>query len=118
NLAWLLALRSGDKEEALAHINTAVRGVGRRPDLLDTRGLVHLALNRTEQALADLKEAVDEAPTPAHLFHLARAHHQRSEPTQAKKALDEAKKRGLEVASLHPVEQEAARKLLEEYGVR
>jgi Tfp pilus assembly protein PilF len=118
NLAWLLALRAGNAEEALVYINTAVAGMGRRADLLDTRGLVHLALNQAEKALADLKEATEEAPTPARLFHLARAHHQARDRASAARILRQAKARGLKVAMLHPVEQEVCRELLAEYGVR
>src|SRR5262249_33503641 len=39
NLAWMLALRGGDRREALGYITKAVNGIGRRADLLDTRGL-------------------------------------------------------------------------------
>ena len=76
NLAWLLAQRSSDQEkvrEALAKIESAVNGIGRRADLLDTRGLVYLKLGQEAAALADFREAAADMPTPAHLFHLARA---------------------------------------------
>src|SRR5262249_24631149 len=76
NLAWLLVVRGGDAKEALPLITTAVTSNGRRPDLLDTRGLVQLALGRTDEAVADLKEATQEAPTATRLFHLAKAHNQ------------------------------------------
>jgi tetratricopeptide (TPR) repeat protein len=114
NLAWLLAQRSGDAAEAERLINAAVNGLGRRADLLDTRGLVHLALGRPEQAVADLKEATADAPTPTRLFHLARAHQQARDRDSAVKALREAQKQGLKPDALHPVEQEACRKLLAE----
>jgi tetratricopeptide (TPR) repeat protein len=118
NLAWLLALRAGNAEEALEHINMAVSGMGRRPDLLDTRGLVHLALKQTDKALADLKEATEEAPTPTRLFHLARAYHEARDRASAGRVLRQAKAKGLQVAQLHPMEQEACRQLLAEYDVR
>ncbi len=118
NLAWLMCHRGEDSEEALRHVTAAVNGLGRRPDLLDTRGLVYLKLGRNEPAIDDLKEATDEAPTPARLLHLARAYHQNRERARASAALREAKAQGLDVAKLHPVEQEAALKLLAEYGMR
>jgi Tfp pilus assembly protein PilF len=117
NLAWMIAVRDGDAEEALRHINKAVNGIGRRPDLLDTRGLVNLRRKETEKAIADLKEAAAEAPTPTRLFHLAQAHHLAKQPTAARQALRQAKERGLEVATLHPVEQQACKELLEEYDI-
>jgi tetratricopeptide (TPR) repeat protein len=118
NLAWLLVHRSGDSREALEHINRAVHGMGRRPDLLDTRGLVHLALKDSAKAVADLREAVNESPTPVHLYHLGRALHEDRNPTRAREVLLQAKEKGLHVASLHPVEQEHCQKLLAEYGIR
>jgi tetratricopeptide (TPR) repeat protein len=118
NLAWLLALRSGDAHKALDHINTAINGMGRRADLLDTRAMVHLSLKQPERALADLEEAVTEAPTPVRLYHLARVHHENKEPSRARETLRRAREKGLDVALLHPVEQQAARELLAEYGMR
>jgi Tfp pilus assembly protein PilF len=115
NLAWLLALRAGDAHDAKRLIDTAINGLGRRPDLLDTRGLVHLALDQPDQAVADFKAATAEAPTPARLYHLARAHHAVRDRDSAVKALRLAKQRGLEPDALHPVEQDACRRLLEEY---
>jgi tetratricopeptide (TPR) repeat protein len=118
NLAWLLALRSGDTKEALNCITAAVNGMGRRADLLDTRGLVHLARKEPRKALEDLQEANSDAPTPTRLFHLAQAHHAAGERVKASDSLREAKRRGLEVAKLHPVEQQACRELLQEYGIK
>jgi tetratricopeptide (TPR) repeat protein len=118
NLAWLLAQRSGDASEAMQYITTAVSGLGRRADLLDTRGLVHMALKQPDKAVADLKEATTDAPTPTRLFHLARAHHEARDRANARRVLRQAKERGLEVATVHPVEQETCRQLLVEYGIR
>jgi Tfp pilus assembly protein PilF len=118
NLAWLLAHRSEEAREALEFIDRAVNGMGRRADLLDTRGLVHLALKDTKKAVADLKDATNEGATPARLFHLARAHHEERDPKRAREALRQAKDKGLQVAELHPVEQDMARRLLDEYGLR
>jgi Tfp pilus assembly protein PilF len=114
NLAWLLALRSGNGDEAMTLINTAVKGLGHRPDLLDTRGLVHLALGQTDKALADFKEATSDTPTPTRLFHLARAHNLAKDRDNAVKVLRLAKERGLSPSALHPVEQESCRQLLAE----
>jgi tetratricopeptide (TPR) repeat protein len=117
NLAWMLAHGGGNAREALEQIEKALAGMGRRPDLLDTRGMVHLALKDTASALADLKEAAADGTSPQRLFHLARAHHEARDREAARAALGRARDAGLEVALLHPVEQEAARKLLAEYGL-
>ena len=70
------------------------------------------------KALADLQEAVSDTPTATRLYHLARAHHESKDTSKVRAILREARKKGLEVARLHPVEQDAARELLAEYGMR
>lgn len=118
NLAWLLAQRAGDAGTALEHINKAVAGMGRRADLLDTRGVVHLARKDAASAVADLKEASTESPTPTRLFHLALAHHENRDAARAREVLRAACDKGLQVTSLHPIEQDRARSILQEYGMR
>jgi len=121
NLAWLLAQRSSDPhkvQEALTKIESAVNGIGRRADLLDTRGLVYLKLGQESAALADFREASADMPTPSHLFHLARAHYQARDKIAAFKVFKQAKENGLQASSLHPVEQESYQRLLEELKIR
>ncbi len=121
NLAWLLVQRSSDPhkvQEALTKIESAVSGIGRRADLIDMRGLVYLKLGQENAALADFREAAADMPTPAHLFHLARAHYQVRDKTTAFKVLKQAKEQGLQASALHPVEQESYQRLLEELKVR
>jgi Tfp pilus assembly protein PilF len=118
NRAWLLAHRTGEESRALPLIETAVDGQGRRGDLLDTRGVVLLQLGRTDAALADLKEAVADARTPSRLFHLARAQQQARDRDGALKTLREARELGLKPDELHPVEQQACRKMLTDFGVQ
>ncbi|NBO90867.1 MAG: hypothetical protein EBV06_00895 [Planctomycetia bacterium] len=115
NLAWQLAIHAGDAKEALLLIDQALAGMGRRGDLLDTRGMVYLALKDNEKALADFKEATTDTPTPTRLLHLARAQHLTRDNDGAKSTIRKAKEAGLELAKLHPSEQEQARQLLAEY---
>jgi tetratricopeptide (TPR) repeat protein len=119
NLAWLLVTwRRSEAEQALTHVNKAIHGMGRRPDLLDTRGLIHLALKQPDKAVADLKEATSDTPTPTRLFHLARAYHEARDRTSATRILGEAKKKGLKPEALHPVEQQACKDLFATYDIR
>jgi tetratricopeptide (TPR) repeat protein len=115
NLAWMLAHGGGDATEALGYVNKALAGMGRRADLLDTRGLIYLALKQPNKAVEDLKEAAGEGESPQRLFHLARAYHALKDKDGAREALKQACANGLKDASLHPVEEEAARKLLKLY---
>jgi tetratricopeptide (TPR) repeat protein len=118
NLAWLLALSNKDNVEAMECINKAIGGMGRRPELLDTRGMVHLAGKDNAKALADFEEATAAAPTPARLYYQARILHEDRKTTRAREILGQAREKGLKADALHPIEQEACRKLLEEYGFR
>jgi tetratricopeptide (TPR) repeat protein len=117
NLAWLLAHREGGAAEALQHIEAAVNGIGRRADLLDTRGLVYLKLGKHEAALADFKEANDDAPTPTRQYHLAKAHFEARNRAAAKDVLQKAD-RSLLPGGVHPTEQADCRRLLEELQIR
>jgi len=117
NLAWQIVTHGGDASEALLHIDKALAGMGRRADLLDTRGLVYLALKQPEKALADFQAAAADGPSPTRLLHLAQAQHQLKDREAAKASLQKAKQVGLELTGLHPTEQETARKLLQEYGL-
>ena len=100
NLAWLLAQGNKANSEALDYINKAINGMGRRPDLLDTRGMVHLAGKETAKARLDLEEATAEAATPARLYHLARILHEERNTTRARTTLREAKDKGLQASGL------------------
>ncbi len=118
NLAWLLAQRSGSGTEALELINRAIAAAGPRPELLDTRATVYLALNRSQPAIVDLHQAIAEAPTANSYFRLARAEQLANNPEAARKALQKAKDAGLQLQRLHPAEQLAARKAIEELDRR
>ncbi len=118
NLAWLLVNNGDGAAEALPLIDAAVNGLGRRPDLLDTRALVYLKMKSYGEALSDFKEANSDTPTPTRLFHLAQAHHLAKEKDAAAKALQQAMKLGLQTAALHPLEQKDCKRLLEEYRIQ
>ncbi|HTU19173.1 MAG TPA: hypothetical protein VMG10_14025 [Gemmataceae bacterium] len=121
NLAWLLAQRSSDPDkhqEALLRIESAVAAIGRRADLLDTRGLVHMKLGHETAALADFRDAAADMPSPAHLFHLARAHYKASDKTNAFKILKLAQEQGLQASVLHPSEQSEYQRMLMELKIR
>ncbi|HEY7327907.1 MAG TPA: hypothetical protein VH592_09720 [Gemmataceae bacterium] len=121
NLAWLLVQRSSDSQkhrEALLRIETAISGIGRRADLLDTRGLVQMKLGNEAAALADFREAATDMPSPSHLFHLARAHYKTSDKTNAFKVLKLAQEQGLQASLLHPSEQNEYQRMLTDLKIR
>ncbi len=114
NLAWLMALHhDGTLKDALAYVERAIALKGPLFDCLDTRGVIYLLLNRPDKAISDLEMAVNAAPSPARLFHLAQAYMQNKEQEKAKQALQNAKTKGLP-SGLHALEMPAYKKLLDD----
>jgi predicted Zn-dependent protease len=114
NLAWLLAQKADGAAEALELIDRAIEVNGPAPGLLDTRATVNLARNQPDAAIRDLEEANLESPGAPRLFQLARAHLKARDRTAAAKAFTEAKRLGFDPQQLHPLQQDAARRLASE----
>lgn len=112
NLAWLLAARGEKAEEALEWINKAIALDGSNPEALDTRGLVYLAMGKTDAALKDLTEAVSVDPSPLLIFHLARAQLLSDRRDDARETLRKAQAAGLNESAVDPLEREDYRKLV------
>jgi tetratricopeptide (TPR) repeat protein len=113
NLAWLLAAKGGDAQEALRLINRAIDRAGPCAELLDTRAFVQLTLRNHGEAREDLLKATREAPAATRYFHLARAHRMAQDLPAASAALKQAKAAGLAADRLHPLERPAYKELLE-----
>lgn len=121
NLAWLLALKDNQGNDALANIDKAIKLVGALPDFLDTRGVIYLHLNRTQDAIKDLQLAVEADPSPARLFHLAQAYLQNKNTEKARRYLKVAREKKLDQldyssGGLHPLEQASYQNLVSELG--
>jgi predicted Zn-dependent protease len=114
NLAWLLAQRGGKAEEGLTLITRAIEKYGPRPELLDTRAVVNMALGKCDASLTDLQQVIREAPTPARYFHLSRAYHQTHNQSSARAALRRADELGLTQQQLHPSEWELYQRVVVE----
>ena len=104
NLAWLLALREHDLDDASQLIDKLIEQHGPSPQLLDTRGCVYLALHRAKPAVGDFTAACDEAPSPSTLLHLAVAQAESNDLAAAQATLAEARRLGLKSDSLTPLE--------------
>ena len=79
---------------ALADVDNAIRLAGALPGYLDTRGVIYLGLKQTQDAIKDLRSAVEVDPSPAKLFHLAQAYLQANDKERAKYYLKDARARG------------------------
>ncbi len=102
NAALLYALFAKDAAKAMAAADRLIAVRGPRPGYLDTRAVVHLAAGRFDEAVGDLTAAVGQNSSPVYAFHLARALDAKGEVPAA--AFDDALRKGLTKAKLHPLE--------------
>ena len=105
NLAFMLGLRGQRLAEAEKLIDRAVELAGPVPELLDTRAIVRGARKKSSQAIADLKIAIEHAPSATKYFHLAQVHWTGGNQAAAREALAKAQKLGLNPSDLHPLQQ-------------
>lgn len=118
NLAWLLALHRGEPAAARDMIEKAIELAGPIPELLGTRGIIHLARGESGQAVADLEVAAAEAPTASRYLHLARAYAAAKGKAEAIAAFQKAKIAGLDVSRLDPLERPAYQELLSKLDLK
>jgi tetratricopeptide (TPR) repeat protein len=104
NLAWIVSFRPVGKEAALELIDRAVLVAGPIPDLLDTRAVVYMNLDRPKEAIRDLEQALEEVATASIWFHMALAQRAAGNLDKATEAFRKAEEAGLEARSLHPLE--------------
>ena len=90
NLAYFLAIGEEDVRAAMELADRAIELAGPAPEYLDTRGVAFLAAGRFDEAVAELRRAVGNAPTGLRLYHLARACHAAGDAESALEAWDEA----------------------------
>jgi cellulose synthase operon protein C len=102
NLAWILAPRPDAAGQAMAFADRAIELYGASGEMLDTRARILIAAGKYDRALADLKDALNQSPSPLRYFHLALAQWKMDRPEEAVKAFREARARGLDAKAVHP----------------
>ncbi|MBX3413773.1 MAG: tetratricopeptide repeat protein [Pirellulales bacterium] len=118
NLSYLLALHKNDGNAALPLAEQAIAYFGPTAELLDTRGVAHLARKDYELAIRDLSEAVEDRPNGLKYFHLAWAHHLAGDDVAAKKALDQGDASGLKDEEVSALERDRLTKLRHDVKVQ
>jgi len=117
NLAFLLAVKDNNGSEALTLIKRAIDIVGPLSDLLDTRGMAHLAIGEAQQAVSDLKQSVEDNQDPVKYFHLALAHHRANDKLAAMQAMQTARTNGLTDSIVSPIERKFYQELVSSLAV-
>jgi tetratricopeptide (TPR) repeat protein len=114
NLAMLLALYEPKKvDEAIRLITNVIDIRGPVPTYLDTRAVAYIVQggNDTEKAVQDLKMAHLQHARAVYAYHLAWAYDLQFKRTDKEKLLEEARRIGIEVDDVHPLERGSYRKL-------
>ncbi|QDS96990.1 tetratricopeptide repeat protein [Adhaeretor mobilis] len=106
NLAFLYALTGREQDKALRLVNDTIELIGPLSDVLDTRGLIHVARGEGLDAAKDMRMAIRIGATPSKYFHLAQAELLAGNEEAALEAWDRGEKIGLEASVLTPLEQE------------
>lgn len=108
NLSYMIGLgvvEPKQPNEAAELINEAVRLLGPRSDILDTRAVIYMKRQDFKSAVEDLRLAVIDLPTDSKYFHLALAHLGLGQVTQAKEAWNQGVRHGLTRDSVNKLEQ-------------
>jgi cellulose synthase operon protein C len=116
NLAFHLA-KPDSVEEAKTLIQAAIDELGPLPDLLDTRGMIHVAAGDTKEAVKDLEEAVLQ-PTEVKFLHLAWAQLRDGDKAAAKVSLEAGRRKGLSMTRLSPEDRKRLGELDSELGMQ
>ena len=115
NLALLLAA-GGKAAEGATLLEQALQIAGPRPELLDSRGTVELALKKVDPAIVDFKAATDDAPTANHWFHLALAQFHAQHTFDARTSFSRALELGLNADRVLPAEKQQFIQLSERFS--
>jgi predicted Zn-dependent protease len=116
NLAFILSTQRKNTDEAVGLIDEAMKVYGPSSDLLDTRGVVYLAADQPDKALADFKEAV-LIPSAMKWVHLAFAQSALKEQEAARASLKKAHDMDLKRQDLYEAEWRHYEKLAQELGL-
>lgn len=111
NLAMVLTMTPAKHSQALQAINDAIDSKGPEDYLLDTRGIVFLALNRPQEAARDFEAALNVTRSPDRLFHMAAALQAQGRTDEAREYFEQAKTDGVSAKTLHPLEVASFEKL-------
>ncbi|MEZ6070304.1 MAG: hypothetical protein R3C10_08495 [Pirellulales bacterium] len=104
NLAYLLSLSGRNVDEALERIEDAILRLGPLPQLLDTRGMVYLALKQPENARRDFSAAVTEDAGAMTYYHLALSEQAMGDRRAAARSFESAKSHGFVDTNLSRLE--------------
>ena len=105
NLGFQLGLLERRVDEAEQMVNEAIETFGPVEDMLDTRAVVRIALQKYDLAIEDLELAISVSNDPIKHFHLAKAYALAGDGQSAANAWEKAQSLGFEMDALPRLEQ-------------
>jgi tetratricopeptide (TPR) repeat protein len=117
NLAFILSTQRKNTDEAVQLIEKAMEVYGPSSDLLDTRGVVYLAADKPDKALADFREAV-LIPSAMKWVHLAFAQSALRDQEGARQSLTKAQEMDLKRQDLYEAEWTRYERLARDLGLQ
>ncbi|UCF56016.1 MAG: tetratricopeptide repeat protein, partial [Deltaproteobacteria bacterium] len=91
NLAWNLAEKGGNIDEALSFAQMAKEKMPKNAAVMDTLGWIYYLKGSYLSAIAELQDSVELAPdNPLINYHLGLAYYKNNEPDEAKEYLEKA----------------------------
>ena len=110
NLAWNLAEKGGNIDEALGYAQIAKERMPRNAAVMDTLGWIYYLKGSYLNAIAELLDSVElDSENPIFNFHLGMAYHKNDQQDEARESLENALKIAPDFKGA-----EDARKILEE----
>lgn len=104
NLAFLIAVKDGQTEEATRLIDAALAFTGPHAEFLDTRAVILTRANRAEEAIIDIQRSIADAPSAVKQFHLTQAYLKANRMQGAVEAYRRAAELGIKPDDFHPLE--------------
>jgi Tfp pilus assembly protein PilF len=91
NLAWILAEKGDDIDEALGFAQIAKKGLPKNVSVMDTLGWIYYLKGSYPSAISELQGGVELAPNnPVINHHLALAYYKNNQPDEAKVLFEKA----------------------------
>ena len=106
NLALITSEALGDPDEGLELIDRYLERTGPIAAALGARGVILLRRGRTDEAIADLRRALDLGPTADRHYHLARAYLKAGDEQEFRRHFDRAIRDGLGLDSVDLLQRE------------
>jgi tetratricopeptide (TPR) repeat protein len=114
NLAFMLVIQQRSLDDAQALLAQATELTGPEADLLDTQGVLYAQLGQYDRAIANLEEAVSQAPSTATYLHLAAAYQAKGLTQKVARVLQQARANGPDLDRLLPWERQTNQQLIQE----